>query len=81
MSLESYNPLDDPDAQVCPVGCGWLTDDPYGGPCTDCLAELGAGDRPLRHFSAQRVCDADCLDATPPSARPVRTAAIVGDLL
>lgn len=38
-------PFSDP----CPQGCGNLTDDPYGGPCTDCWnaiydAKGGGGD-------------------------------------
>ncbi|WP_156025524.1 hypothetical protein [Tenacibaculum sp. 47A_GOM-205m] len=24
------------DFDFCPIGCGNLTDDPYGGPCTEC---------------------------------------------
>lgn len=35
-----YDPLLDPDAQGCPHGCGRLTDDPYGGPCSRCWAAL-----------------------------------------
>lgn len=26
----------DSDAWPCPEACGGLTDDPYGGPCSDC---------------------------------------------
>jgi hypothetical protein len=25
-----------PEYMPCPMGCGRTTDDPYGGPCTDC---------------------------------------------
>lgn len=31
-SEEDLRPYVDP----CPMGCGGLTDDPYGGPCTRC---------------------------------------------
>lgn len=30
----------DVDIDPCPQGCGGLTDDPYGGPCSSCWAEL-----------------------------------------
>lgn len=30
--------LDDRDP--CPMGCGRLTDDPYGGPCTACWSAV-----------------------------------------
>lgn len=29
--------LDD-ESEPCPMGCGGLTDDPYGGPCERCWA-------------------------------------------
>jgi hypothetical protein len=47
VSLERYDPLHDPDAVVCPYGCGRLTDDPYGGPCSDCWAELEMDRAPI----------------------------------
>lgn len=34
--IKRYDPYRDPDAYPCPQGCGRLTDDPYGGPCTAC---------------------------------------------
>jgi hypothetical protein len=30
------------DLDPCPGGCGELTDDPYGGPCTRCWNALGS---------------------------------------
>lgn len=33
-----------PDAQPCPMACGGLTDDPYGGPCTRCWNNVPADD-------------------------------------
>jgi hypothetical protein len=79
-SPERYNPVDDPDPAPCPADCGWLTDDPYGGPCWECRIDLGLDeDREPRLFSAHRVCDQDCMDSYPP-ARPVVTIDILAML-
>ena len=29
-------------AEPCPMGCGGLTDDPYGGPCRTCWSNAPA---------------------------------------
>jgi hypothetical protein len=42
MSGDRYDPYTDPDAVPCPEGCGRLTDDPYGGPCTVCWRKIDA---------------------------------------
>jgi hypothetical protein len=33
--------MDDADFDPCPMGCGRLTDDVAGGPCSKCWDEVG----------------------------------------
>jgi hypothetical protein len=32
--------IKDDDFNPCPMGCGEDTEDPYGGPCSNCWEEL-----------------------------------------
>jgi hypothetical protein len=36
MAIFTWDLPPDSDLTPCPQGCGGLTDDPYGGPCTRC---------------------------------------------
>lgn len=44
------DPPDGPDTpeseerEACPMGCGGVTEDVYGGPCYDCWAEVYAAE-------------------------------------
>jgi len=37
------DPPEPPERDACPMGCGGLTEDPYGGPCETCWALTGSG--------------------------------------
>ena len=37
---EIGNPIKSQQFDPCPMGCGRTTDDPYGGPCTECWKEV-----------------------------------------
>ena len=31
---------EEPEFDPCPMGCGRITDDPYGGPCSECWKDV-----------------------------------------
>lgn len=62
-TLEFVLPEGTPDP--CPNACGGLTEDPYGGPCKACWANVRAD--PCRHCGSA-YCDSDCLQETYPGS-------------
>lgn len=46
------------DPESCPLGCGFATEDPYGGPCGRCWDQtFGAGDNlDCTHCGGEGLC-------------------------